>query len=755
MEKKRKLPARAAAREQSSKKRNISPVQRSETPVPPPAEPTPDPKTAPVDEPPPSLPTSITPGKPLPTVETPQPEDLSMTDYQSIQESGVLAESLARSRSKWVGMISEGIFEKYWSKPTKKRGVVHEDANNPPKDSMMKLGPVTITVPPHMFEATMFAVKDLKPPSSSQLSTERPVLQYGPPNGVMPSLTRPKSVPPAEAATLAHIPSQPQTPGQAPPDAVAATQSLAKAAPHAHAAQPPHAQTSVLGSGADGMRPATNPAIPRPPAASPRGMESFLTPTSVVPQPPLGPPSSVSAGPSSRGGLTAPVMTSARPAASTMPAPGPKPQTPSAPDVKSPAKPAAPGADPIILTLAERAGEDPELRDLMKKVAQGEAQKDELERFQSIIDTITAESRRKVAVLPADRLLVDKRSVQYYAEEVHAIINIVLQSNPKQTSATLKPPEGSNPLVIALVKLALDDPNIKSIITRIANRAAVFSDTVDLKAKLDELYNQILKERERAKPQLDTSAATLKANGLLNGQTPTSTTPQSATPAAQQALRSKGPPPALKADISAIVFEFAGGNGDRYLFPKFSILDTKHTLPPPQQQVVASFLLVRRGSKSEYPLADPEMDYYEPLTIRLFTSAGRHLEQLARVVAPEEEVRRYMDDVMERMTRGEYLVLAMKLPRPEKDGETNSDDREKGSGLANGGLASKQALEVEPASQPVVLQAPQPPPQPVLWRGPKPEIREVVRPKAYRPMDVDDQYQSFIASVKRKENKDV
>ncbi|KAM7221258.1 hypothetical protein V8F06_003433 [Rhypophila decipiens] len=727
MEKKRKLPARAAAREQSSKKRNISPAQRSETPVPPPAEPTPDPKTTPVDEPPPSLPTSIAPGKPLPTVETPQPEDLSMTDYQSIQESGVLAESLARSRSKWVGMISEGIFEKYWSKPTKKRGVVNEEANNPPKDSMMKLGPVTITVPPHMFEATMFAVKDLKPPSSSQLSTERPVLQYGPPYGVMPSLTRPKSVPPAEAATLAPIPSQPQTPGQGPPEAVAATQSLAKAAPHAQVAQP-----------------ATNPAIPRPPAASPRGMESFLTPTSVVPQPP------VSAGPSSKGGLTAPIMTPARPATSTMPAPGPKPQTPSVPDVKSPAKPAAPGADPIILTLAERAGEDPELRDLMKKVAQGEAQQDELERFQSIIDTITAESRRKPAVPPADRLLVDKRSVQYYAEEVHAIINIVLQSNPKQTSATLKPPEGSNPLVIALVKLALDDPNIKSIITRIANRHTALSDAVNLKAKLDELYNQILKERERAKPQLDTSAATLKANGLLNGQTPTSSTPQSATPAAQQALRSKGPPPALKADISAIVFEFAGGNGDRYMFPKFSILDTKHTLPPPQQQVVASFLLVRRGSKAEYPLADPEMDYYEPLTIRLFTSAGRHLEQLARVVAPEEEVRRYMDDVMERMTRGEYLVPAMRLPRPEKDGETNSD----GSGLANGGPASKQA-EMEPASQPVVLQAPQPPPQPVLWRGPKPEIREVVRPKVYKPMDMDDQYQSFIASVKRKENKDL
>lgn len=85
MEKKRKLPARAAAREQSAKKRNTTP-QRSETPVPPPAEPTPDPKATPVEEPPASLPKAITAGKPLPTVETPQPDDLSNKDYQSIAE---------------------------------------------------------------------------------------------------------------------------------------------------------------------------------------------------------------------------------------------------------------------------------------------------------------------------------------------------------------------------------------------------------------------------------------------------------------------------------------------------------------------------------------------------------------------------------------------------------------------------------------------------------------------------------------------
>lgn len=77
MERKRKLPARAAAREHVSKKRTVTPPDtRSQTPAPAP----------PVDEPPAPLPRSIQAGKPLPTVEDAQPEDLPMKDFQSIQE---------------------------------------------------------------------------------------------------------------------------------------------------------------------------------------------------------------------------------------------------------------------------------------------------------------------------------------------------------------------------------------------------------------------------------------------------------------------------------------------------------------------------------------------------------------------------------------------------------------------------------------------------------------------------------------------
>jgi len=81
MERKRKLPARAARGEPVSKKRTSTPPEpRTHTPtptLPPPV----------IEE---SLPKSIAPGKPLPTVDEPQPETLPSKEYQSIPERYVL-----------------------------------------------------------------------------------------------------------------------------------------------------------------------------------------------------------------------------------------------------------------------------------------------------------------------------------------------------------------------------------------------------------------------------------------------------------------------------------------------------------------------------------------------------------------------------------------------------------------------------------------------------------------------------------------
>jgi hypothetical protein len=443
----------------------------------------------------------------------------------------------------------------------------------------------------------------------------------------------------------------------------------------------------------------------------------------------------------------------------------------------TPGKP-APGTDPIILTLAEKAGADLELRDLMRRVADGEAAKPELERFQAIIDQITAESKRRGTPGPsADRLLVDGKTVRYFADEVRAILDIVLASNPQQKSATLRPPDGSDPLVVMLVKKTLDDIKTRDMVRRIAENRPQFSDATDLKAVLDTLKREVARENERLKMQSPAPSAistpTAKVNGVPNGHgsavqntgTPTSAVSQQAP----QQLRSKGPPPLpARPDISAIVFEFAGGNGDRYLFPKFSVLE--YVSVPQGQQVIASFLIVRKGSASEYPVADPALDYYQPVTIRLYTPLGRHLDHLSRVVAPQEEVRRYMNDIMDKMTRAEYILLAMRLPRPETAKELAEQAAAEQSDAVDKEKTNKQSglrwvnhsADTSSTAAPTAAAAAIVPPT-ALWttRPLKPEVRELApRYKLYSKealdvMDTDGQYQSFIASVSRKEPEEV
>lgn len=387
-----------------------------------------------------------------------------------------------------------------------------------------------------------------------------------------------------------------------------------------------------------------------------------------------------------------------------------------------------PGTDPIIVTLAEKANEDPQLRDLMKRVANGHAPKDELARFQAIIDQITAESKKKGAVQgpSAERLFVDGKTVRYFADEVDVIVSIVLRTNPKQTSADLTPPPNSNPLVVELVKTALDDPKTLERVRRISKGTPEFSDATDLKEALDRLKNQVAQ-----RPQ---SAGSSKTNGAANGQNPSPATPQNPQPAPQQALRSKGPPPVVKPDVSAVVFEFAGGNGDRYLFPKFSIVQQVQT--PLGPHVLASFLIVRKGSYSAYG-GDPERDYYQPVTVRISSTQPKHLEYFSRVVAPQDEVKRYMEDVMDNMTRAEYILLAMRLPTPEKEPKGDGQPPEKDSKTE----PKNATPEVEERDRGTLRKG-------LTWK--RDRMMKLIAKPSPRIVGEEDSYQSFIANVSRK-----
>ncbi|KAM0218356.1 hypothetical protein ACHAPA_002442 [Fusarium lateritium] len=679
MERKRKLPARAAARgENAAKKRNITPREDSATPAPPPA-PAPAPEPEPEEPPPPPLPKSIQAGKPLPTVEVAQPEDLSSKEYQTVGESGVLAESLSRSRQKW---ISEGLFAKYWTKPHKRKGVLNEDPKNPPKETMSKVGTVTITVEPHIIEATMYVVKDPKPkvqPIPQQQPQHRPIIQYGPPNGTMP----PPLAPPASTAGTpvqnkpATTKSIPPSPSQGP---VRSPAQQPQPLPRASQDQSAGLTTAVK----PGTAPPANSVTPSPSPSFQQRPQAAGGPVAPSPTPPVANTPSNIAAPSPAMVTAAPTGPMAAPAMSPVQRPPSNPQ-PTTTGLAKPAPAPVPGSaasgpapaakpsanDPVIALLAQKASGDAELRDLMKRVAVGQAKEGELAHFQKIIDQLNAEYRSRGGQQgpSADRLLVDGRTVQYFATEVRTILDIVLASNPNQKSSELRPPQGSDPLVVLLVKTALEDQRTRDMIRRIAESRPGFTDATDLKEILDRLHRD-MKTAPRASPA-PVQIRQQTPNGMPNGQLKA---PQTGLPPNPQALRSKGPPPAPKPDVTAVVFDF--GTGDRYLFPKFSILEYLPTASG--QQVVASFLIVRKGSTSEYG-GDPKLDYYQPVTIRLFTQTGRHLENLARVVAPQEEVRRYMDDVMDNMTRAEYVLLAMRLPKTspdvDKDGTASEEPR--------------------------------------------------------------------------------
>lgn len=231
------------------------------------------------------LPTRVVDGKPLPTL-TQLPTEYG-PEYQSIKDSGVIAAALARSRRQWT---TEGVFEKYWTKPPpKKRG----DPPNPHRQKPgEKVGACKLVVEPHVFDVVLYIVRDTSPQSQTQQYH-----QYNPPHATTTTGHNNQYTPrPAEPP---RVPYQPQNPSPAPQNR-----------PNVQNHGPPngHQKHQVAPSG----RPAQQ-------------------------SPPQQPPS---------------------------------------------------GGDPVIQMLAHRASTNPELKSVMKIVATGTANQEQLEYFQKHIDEL-------------------------------------------------------------------------------------------------------------------------------------------------------------------------------------------------------------------------------------------------------------------------------------------------------------------------------------------------------------------------------
>jgi hypothetical protein len=137
-----------------------------------------------------------------------------------------------------------------------------------------------------------------------------------------------------------------------------------------------------------------------------------------------------------------------------------------------------------------------------------------------------------------------------------------------------------------------------------------------------------------------------------------------------QYLKPKRPGPA-SSEVTAVVFDFGtSGTGDRYLIPKYSSLEYL----PGNTQALLSFLLTKKGDTAASGNYKPNVDYYEPITVRLSASTPRALQCLSKAVAPAEEVRKYMSDIMGRMTRAEDVYVVTQLPRSHENRTQATDE---------------------------------------------------------------------------------
>ncbi|KAL4979697.1 hypothetical protein BDW66DRAFT_148040 [Aspergillus desertorum] len=719
--------------------------------------PTPNPVLEPVIPP---IPTKIKDGEPLPTLPSPQPADLSLKEYQSIAESAVLLASLERSKKKW---LSDGILERYWTKP-KKTKKDQLEGKNPPKESMSKVGPCNIVVGPHLFDAMLYTVKDPNaPPPVQYTPTQRPMVHYGHPNNFQQYHPYPHPQTPHPAQTrphppqASHGPPQPQQ-GYRPPPQPARTPS--NQTPH----RPPGPQPAQ-------QRPAPNQTPPaQPPKPNPDPVIQMLA-TRAAQDPELKAlmrlVASTNATQEQLRSFQAHIdelnaiirareqqqrrqqqqqqqQQQSTPTPTQLP---PRPTHPSAQLPQQPPQPPSQQGQPTPTPQAAPQSQQP------------------------------SQARPRVEV--------------QIPKSPHATVTSQNQAASSQSR------QASAPQSTAAEYPVKQDPSVDT--TAPAPAARVSSPSVAPSSQqsaatqpLTPVPQQHQAMGQRSDPQYQQPP--------FQGQPIQARPPQYGSPAPYYRATPPKPPAPPRFNYKSVVFEFTSpltpygsstsghaGSGDRYLFPENTILEWLSG----GTTVIASFLLVRKvdpnapfpietaadavpsrakgktgpkakkadknkekasngqngkdsvkegdsaakngnnpgpenkessasdskqgiqdGSGDQKPpqsadAAEPASDmktgddkksptlkeYYEPVTFRIYSSNPKTLEPLARVVRPQEEVRKYMNEIMDRAERAPRGFLAFQLPReqPIEDHESEVDHGKKG-GTPNPGPFGRSKL---------------------------------------------------------------
>ncbi len=253
----------------------------------------------------------------------------------------------------------------------------------------------------------------------------------------------------------------------------------------------------------------------------------------------------------------------------------------------------------------------------------------------------------------------------------------------------------ADPVIQMLATRAASDHALKALMKVVASSKATPEQLKEFQTHIDELneilksgynpdvpvHDEVFQNPPPARKQSIQPGSQVAIGVRIPPASHPSSVPPSSTPAAPPIKREPGPQPysmpqpvqpkpvTYKPDIHSIVFDY-GGNGDRFTIPRYSILDYL----PGNAQVLVSFLVIRRGSTARSGKYKDTKNYYQPVTIRLSTHNPRTLEPLARVVAPLDEVRRYMDSFFDKMAPAESVFLATRLPRSKNIEESEKHD---------------------------------------------------------------------------------
>ncbi|KAL9597034.1 MAG: hypothetical protein Q9219_005409 [cf. Caloplaca sp. 3 TL-2023] len=263
---------------------------------------------------------------------------------------------------------------------------------------------------------------------------------------------------------------------------------------------------------------------------------------------------------------------------------------------------------------------------------------------------------------------------------------------PDVTAAESEKP--TDPVIQMLATRAAADHNLKALMKVVASGHASHEQLREFQDHIDELnslikgkesVNEPLPEQKGKKlsptPPVQTYPSAPSQSPLQQPATSVPSAPHAPLPPSRdiktqpqplppiQQLSHLAQPPrtkmtvSYKPDITSIVFDFSL-HGDRYSFPRHTILE----FLPGGTQVIASFLVIRKGSAAATPGEyNKTTTYYQPVTIRLSASNPRFLEPLARIVAPPEEVRKYMNGVFDKMCPAKPAFLVTRLPRSKVD----------------------------------------------------------------------------------------